>query len=151
VSSGLGWVMRAGCVVVMLCAVLGSAVGGCSALGTMDMPARVVSPPPADLALVKGVIEVAKAVKWTGLPEASPVRHAHLLAPADWIVCAQSGKRDMSPPYAVFFNGDKVVHFRIAVEVDDCLRVPYALVAEPPPEEKKEPAGKPPIALPVKR
>ena len=123
----------------MLCAVLGSAVGGCSGLGMMDMPARVVSPPPADIALAKSIIQVAKTVKWNGLPEASPVRHAHLLAPADWIVCAQSSARDLSPVYAVFFNGDQMVHFRIAVEVDDCLRVPYALVAEPPPPaEKKE-------------
>lgn len=132
---GLARVMRARCVVVVvLCAVLGSAVGGCSGLGMMDTPARTISPPPADLALARGVNQVAKTVKWNGPPEASPVRHAHLLAPADWIVCAQSGARDLSPPYAVFFNGDQVVHFRIAVEVDDCLRVPYAIVPEPSPE-----------------
>jgi hypothetical protein len=126
----------------MLCATLGSAAAGCSGLGMMDMPARTISPPPADIALAKGVIQVAKTVKWNGLPEASPVRHAHLLAPADWIVCAQSSARDLSPPYAVFFNGDKMIDFRIAVEVDDCRRVPYAIVPEPPPpEEKKEPIG----------
>ena len=134
--------MRARCV-VMLCAVLGSAVGGCSALGMMDMPARVVSPPPADLALAKSVIQVAKSVNWNGLPEASPVRHAHVLAPADWIVCAQSGARDLSPPYAIFFNGDRMVHYRIAVEVDDCRRVPYALVPEPLVEEPRDPKGAP--------
>ena len=71
---------------------------------------------------------VAKAAKWVGPPEASPVRRAHLLAPADWIVCARSGARDLSPPYAIFFNGNSVQHFRLAVEMDDCLREPYALV-----------------------
>jgi hypothetical protein len=122
----------------MLCAVLGmgSAVGGCSGLGMVDPP-RVISPPPMDIALARHVFEVAKAVKWNGLPEASPVRHAHLLAPADWIVCAQSSARDLSPPYALFFNGDKMVHYRMAVELDDCRRVPFALVPEPPPPEPK--------------
>ena len=50
--------------------------------------------------------------------------------PADWIVCAQSSARDLSPPYAMFFNGDKMVHYRIAVEIDDCRRAPYAPVAD---------------------
>ena len=63
------------------------------------------------------------------------MRQAHPLAPADWMVCAQSSARDLSPPYAMFFNGDRMVHFRIAVELDDCRRVPYAPVQEPPPEE----------------
>ena len=62
------------------------------------------------------------------------MRQAHLLAPADWIVCAQSGARDLSPPYAMFFEGDKMVHYRIAVQVDDCRYVPYApAVALAPP------------------
>ena len=134
--------------IVLLCAVLGSAIGGCSGLGMMDLPPRVVSQPPADLALAKGVFHVAKTVKWTGLPEASPVRHAHLLAPADWIVCAQSSARDLSPVYAVFFNGDKMVDFRIAVEVDGCRRVPYAPVAEPAPPPEV-PVGGP--LVPVRR
>ena len=69
---------------------------------------------------------VATTVKWAGMVEASPVRYAHLLAPGDWIVCAQSSLRDLSPPYAMFFTGDKLVHYRIAVEIDDCRRAPYA-------------------------
>jgi hypothetical protein len=129
--------MRGRCLMMVSCAALAGALAGCSGLGMLDRP-RVVSPPPMDLALAKNVIQVAKAVKWNGLPEASPVRHAHLLAPADWIVCAQSGARDLSPPYALFFNGDKMVHYRMAVELDDCRRMPYALVPEPPSEEKKE-------------
>ena len=61
-SLGLARVMRTRCV-VMLCAVLGGAAGGCSGIGMMEMPARVVSPPPADIALAKGVFQVAKSVK----------------------------------------------------------------------------------------
>jgi hypothetical protein len=48
----------------------------------------------------------------------------------------QSAARDLSPVYAVFFNGDKLMHYRIAVEVDQCGRTPYAPVpayVEPPP------------------
>src|SRR5262249_11319762 len=124
---GRAGVMRT-CLRVLLCATIGAGLSGCVAIGP-DPPPRVVSQPPADTALEKGVLALAQTVKWLGLVEASPVRQAHPLAPADWIVCAQSGARDFSPPYAMFFKGDTMVHFRIAVEVDDCLRVPYAPVA----------------------
>ena len=127
--------MRAWCL-VLSCAALAGALAGCSGLGMIEPPQRVVSQPPLELALAKSVTQVAKSVKWTGMPEASPVRQAHPLAPADWVVCAQSSARDLSPPYAMFFNGDKMVHFRIAVELDDCRRVPYAPVPEPPPPEE---------------
>lgn len=120
---------------VLSCAALGSFLAGCSGLGMIEPLPRVVSQPPMDIALARSVFQVAKTVKWTGMPEASPVRQAHLLAPADWIVCAQSSARDLSPPYAMFFNGDKMIHFRIAVEIDQCGRLPYAPVAEPPVEE----------------
>jgi hypothetical protein len=111
-----------------LCAALGGILAGCSALGMVEPPPRIVSQPPTEMALEKSLVRVAKTVKWFGMVEASPVRQAHPLAPADWIVCAQSGARDLSPSYAVFFNGDTMVHFRIAVEVDDCRRAPYAPV-----------------------
>jgi len=92
----------------------------------MEPPPRIVSQPPSDAALEQSLVMVATTVKWAGMVEASPVRHAHLLAPGDWIVCAQSSVRDLSPPYAMFFTGDKLVHYRIAVEIDDCRRAPYA-------------------------
>jgi hypothetical protein len=92
----------------------------------MEPPPRIVSQPPSDVALEQSLVMVATTVKWAGTVEASPVRHAHLLAPGDWIVCAQSSVRDLSPPYAMFFTGDKLVHYRIAVEIDDCRRAPYA-------------------------
>jgi hypothetical protein len=126
----VGWfrVMRF-CFPALLCAV----VGGCAVLGQQDPPPRELSLPPAELALERNVASVAKTAKWSGAVEASPVRQAHLLAPADWIVCAQSGARDLSPPYALFFNGDTMVHYRIAVEIDDCRRAPYAIVLVSPP------------------
>ena len=92
----------------------------------VEPPPRVVSQPPSESALEKSLVMVATSVKWAGTVEASPVRYAHLLAPGDWVVCAQSSVRDLSPPYAMFFTGDKLVHYRIAVEIDDCRRAPYA-------------------------
>ncbi|MPZ40936.1 MAG: hypothetical protein GEU95_23390 [Rhizobiales bacterium] len=134
----------------LLCATLGAVVGGCAVLGQYDPPPRELSQPPAALALEKNLAALARAVKWPGAVEASPVRQAHLLAPADWVVCAQSGKRDLSPPYALFFNGDTMVHYRIAVEVDDCRRTPYTIALKPtdvPPAEQLP--GLPPPAAPV--
>ena len=95
----------------------------------MEPPPRVVSQPPSEAALEQSLVMVATTVKWAGTVEASPVRYAHPLAPGDWIVCAQSSVRDLSPPYAMFFTGDKLVHYRIAVEIDDCRRAPYAPAA----------------------
>ena len=108
-------------------ALLCLALGACS--GLSNEPARVLTLTPTPNAIEDGVAMVAKLAKWVGPPEASPVRRAHLLAPAEWIVCARSGARDLSPPYAIFFNGNAVQHFRLAVEIDDCMREPYALVA----------------------
>jgi hypothetical protein len=114
--------MRPLCSVVLLCL----ALTACSGL-SREAP-RVVSQPPTATGVENGVVAVSSVVKWNGPPEASPVRQAHLLAPGDWIVCARSGARDLSPPYAIFFNGDALVNFRIAVELEDCMREPYALV-----------------------
>jgi hypothetical protein len=122
---GRSEVMRTSCR-VLLCAALAGSVGACSGLGMMEPPPRIVSQPPSEAALEKSLVMVATTVKWAGIIEASPLRHAHLLAPGDWIVCAQSSVRDLSPPYAMLFNGDKLVDYRIAVEIDDCRRAPYA-------------------------
>jgi hypothetical protein len=130
--------MRGRCFRV-LCAALGgvlaTSLGGCSGIGMIEPPPRVISLPPSDVALQKNLKVFATTVKWAGMPEASPVRQAHPLAPADWMLCVQSARRDLSPVYAVFFNGDNMVHYRIAVEVDECGRTPYAPVPayEPPP------------------
>jgi hypothetical protein len=122
---------------VVLCAALGGVLGGCAVLG-YDPPPRAISQPPNQIALQKSLTLVAKTVNWSGI-EASPARPAHAISPADWIVCAQSGARDLAGPYALFFNGDTMVHFRIAVLIDECARVPYA----PVPLVLEEPAPPP--------
>ncbi len=141
---GLGFQVMRVCRLVVLCAALGGALGGCAVLG-YDPPPRAISQPPGEIALQKGITLVAKTVNWLGVVEASPARPAHAISPADWIVCAQSGARDVARPYALFFNGDTMVHFRIAVQIDECARVPYA----PVPLFVEEPAP-PPGALAVR-
>jgi len=124
------------CCLVVSCAGFAAVLGGCAVVG-YDPPPRVTSQPPGELALQTSIKLVAKTVSWSGVVEASPVRQAHVISPADWIVCAQSGARDLSRPYALFFNGDTMVHFRIAVQIDACARAPYA----PVPGLVEEPAG----------
>ncbi|MBX9773512.1 MAG: hypothetical protein K2Y71_03775 [Xanthobacteraceae bacterium] len=132
--------MRGRCLMVFcgatLYGVVAISLGGCSGIGMIEPPPRVVSLPPSEMALQKSLKILADMVKWPGMPEASPVRQAHPLAPADWMLCVQSTARDLSPIYAAFFNGNTMVHYRIAVEVDECGRTPYAPVpayVEPPP------------------
>jgi hypothetical protein len=119
----------------VLAAALAAVVGGCAVVGH-EPPSRSISQPPAELALLKSITAVAKTVNWPGVVEASPVRQAQAFQPADWIVCAQGSARDPARPYALFFDGDNMVTFRLAVQMDDCMRVPYApvtLIGEPPP------------------
>ena len=117
---------------VLVCAALGgvlvTSLGGCSGLGMIEPPPRVVSQPPSEIALQKSLKSVARLVKWPGMAEASPVRQAHPLAPADWMLCVQSRRAISRGSTRVFFNGDNMVHYRIAVEVDECGRTPYAPV-----------------------
>jgi hypothetical protein len=118
----------------LLCLVLAA----CSGAG--HEPKRVFSQPPLPAYIEQAVLAVAQAAKWAGPSEVSPLRQAHLLAPADWVVCARSGARDLSPPYAIFFSGNVVQHFRLAVELDECMREPYVMVV---------PTGAPPAAVVV--
>jgi hypothetical protein len=137
---------RAGLLCAVLVASLVASLGGCSSLG-LDIPQREVTKPPADSALLTNISLVAKAVKWPSMVEVSPVRQAAAISPADWIVCVQGSAQDRSPdrsqdrshPYALFFNGNTMVHYRLAVQVDDCTRVPYAPVAVPAEEPPRPP------------
>jgi hypothetical protein len=126
------------CCRALLCIVTAGLVAGCGSIAS-GPNGRTLSEPPSDDALQKSIMAVARTAKWGGVVEASPVRHAHPIALADWIVCAQSGARDHSPPYAMFFNGDTMVSYRLAVQLDDCWRVPYAPAIVPSADELPPP------------
>ena len=70
------------------------------------------------------------AAKLTGKPEVSELRRAMVSAPADWLVCLRSNVPPFQP-YALFLNGNQLVHFRLAVLYDDCAREMYMPVIDP--------------------
>jgi hypothetical protein len=115
------WVGTGAC----LCMVL----AGCS--GVITPPSvsyENTSPPPTEQAIAQSAKRVFTIGKLAGKAEISEPRRAHPLAPADWIVCLRSNV----PPfvtYAVFFKGDQMANFRLAVLNDQCAREVYVEIA----------------------
>jgi drug/metabolite transporter (DMT)-like permease len=103
------------------------ALSGCSWAGSPEVAAGFsVSKPPTVAALKGGIMKAFDAAKLTGTPEVSPLRRALLSAPGDWITCLRGAGKNGAHPYAVFFNGDTLVTYRVAVLLDACQREPYA-------------------------
>ena len=96
---------------------------GLSACSWLDSP-RLVGAGPASSAPEPKAIELAvdsvmRSTKLAGDPQVSMVRRANITALADWIVCLR-GNTSVFQPYALFFRGDKLVDYRLAVLADDC-------------------------------
>jgi hypothetical protein len=86
------------------------------------------STPPTEEAIETAAKTVFKTAKLPGAPEISELRRAVPSAPAEWLVCLRSN----APPfhaYALFFKGDQMADYRLAVLYDDCAREMYMPVA----------------------
>jgi hypothetical protein len=73
---------------------------------------------------------VFQRAKLAGAPEISELRRAIAIAPGDWLVCLRSN----APPfrrYAIFFKGNQMADFRLAVLYDDCEREIYVPLGPP--------------------
>ena len=80
--------------------------------------------PPNEDAIEKGAKTVFQTAKLGGAPEVSELRKALASAPADWLVCLRSNAPPFQP-YAMFFKGNALVDYRLAVLYDDCAREMY--------------------------
>jgi hypothetical protein len=109
-------------------------VGLCLALASCAWEnVRSVNPEPKSAQPELSAIEssaktVYTTAKLSGTLEISELRQAVPSAPADWIVCLRSN----APParvYAMFFNGNTLASYRLAVLYDDCAREVYVQVA----------------------
>ena len=91
----------------------------------VDQPQSI---PPTEEAIGAAVKQVFSTVKLAGAPEISELRRALPSAPADWLLCLRSN----APPfraYALFFKGNQMADYRLAVLYDDCAREMYVPVA----------------------
>jgi hypothetical protein len=86
---------------------------------------------PTLAAFRQGVAAVLAAHKLTGPPAVTLLRRAPPIAPADWVACLRS-YMEPAPPLAVFFSGDKLVDYRVAVLIDDCAKADYMPLPEAP-------------------
>ena len=99
---------------------VGVTLAGCSWLDSPRFPTASASVAPDPRAIERAVGDVAKSTKLAGTPHVSPVRRANVTALADWIVCLRGDERGAFQPYALFFRGDQMVDYRLAVMADDC-------------------------------
>jgi hypothetical protein len=116
-SRGTSAVVTASC----LCLALAACASTDSVQPVVDAPR---SAPPSEEAIEKGVKQVFTAVKLVGAPEISELRRAIPSSPAEWLVCLRSNV----PPfhtYALFFDGNKMANYRLAVLYDGCVREMY--------------------------
>ena len=104
------------------------ALAGCSGVGSRQIVIQPTSFPPNEEAIEQGAKDVFERVKLTGAPEVSELRKAIVSAPADWFVCLRSNAPPFHP-YAIFFNANQLVDFRLAVLYDDCAREMYVPLA----------------------
>ena len=104
-------------------------LAGCSWLDSPRFPglagANTSSSAPEPRAIEQAVGTVVKTTKLSGDPQISPVRRANVTALADWIVCLRGDSRGAFQPYALFFRGDQLVDYRLAVLADDCALESY--------------------------
>lgn len=104
---------------------LGLLVAGCASENAQVQPGlQPQSTPPDQQAIEKAAQDVMLSAKLPGAPEISELRRAFVSAPADWLVCLRSNVPPFQP-YALFLNGNQLVHYRQAVVYDDCAREMY--------------------------
>ena len=95
-------------------------LAACSWIDSPRFQAASNSNAPEPKAIEKAVGAVVSKTKLTGDPQISQVRRANVTALADWIVCLRGDSRGAFQPYALFFRGDQMVDYRLAVLADDC-------------------------------
>ena len=101
---------------------VGLFLAGCSLgeIGSRSAPAGNSSAMPEFGPLAARVQEIFKTLKLPGAPKVSRVRNAHLLAPADWILCLKSDVETDRHIYALFVRDNTIVDYRLAVLLDQC-------------------------------
>jgi hypothetical protein len=82
--------------------------------------------PPSEKTFHDAVAQVISASKMTGTPQISRLRRGSPSAPGDWMACLRSVGTAPSQPYALFFNGDALADFRLAVMMDECGAESYS-------------------------
>jgi hypothetical protein len=103
----------------------------CSSTGELPTSVSLSTGEPPDAKVwLASAQNVYKAYKMTGNPSVSPLRRAPPISPGDWILCLRSD--DFPHPAALFFNGQTLTNFRLAVAVDDCGSETYMPIEKPP-------------------
>jgi hypothetical protein len=111
--------MRAGA-----CALAALLVGAC-AFTEWGAPPAAPPPRPNVTALTDRVKAIFASLQLPGAPLVSPVRPAHPLAMADWIMCLRSDAPNQRQAYALFVQNNQIDNYRRAVGVDQCERDTY--------------------------
>src|SRR4051812_15211475 len=94
-------------------------------------PESPIAPtPPQPEVLQRHIQEVSVAQKLPAPLLVSPLRAAHPISPAEWIVCLKSSAPDEHRRYAVFMRNNELIAVRLAVLIDNCDHEPYQPVGK---------------------
>jgi hypothetical protein len=128
VRDGSAWNRRRASAMAGFCCVT---LAACSPqLLPSENPPEAKSPPPSQQIIERTALDFIRGIKLPGKPEVSQLRRAMISAPADWVICVRSNAPPYQP-YAIFMNGNTVVHYRLAVVYDDCAHEIYVPVVDP--------------------
>ena len=109
---------------------LAAACAGC-ALGDPGLSRSALPPIPPDMAVVtKAALGIFTTLKLPGGAEMSPLRPAHPSSLADWMFCLRSDADDIPRDYALFVRDNAISSYRLAVQLDGCMRETFEPVGE---------------------
>lgn len=105
----------------------------CLTVAACSSPTVSSTPPtlPNNAVVAGAIATVFAASKLPGSPEVSPIRATILTEMGDWMACLKSSAPDQPRRYAIFFQDNKLINYRIAVVIDNCDKETYA-----PPRKK---------------
>jgi len=108
----------------LLAAAVSLAVGACS-----GVPYQLSEAPKFSDPAVSGIVRtVFTESKLPGTGLISQIKAAHPISRGDWLLCMKSNDPAQTRRYALYFVGNKLVHWQLAAQVDACEDEAYSPV-----------------------
>ena len=98
------------------------AVAACSGVPYQPSEAPKFSDP-----AVSGIVRIVfTESKLPGTGLISQIKPAHPISRGDWVLCMKSNDPAQTRRYALYFIGNKLVHWQLAAQVDACEDESYS-------------------------
>jgi hypothetical protein len=115
--------------------------------GPLELPVPDPVTTPDQREMLRQIQDLFRTLRLSGTVEMSRVRRATVIGAADWMFCLRGIFNEKPGPYAVFVKNPErtggnqppqIVHYRAAVQIDDCDRDQYEPMENftPPPDQR---------------